>query len=548
METLRDYHDLYLKSDVLLLADFFEKFRKMCMDHYGLEPCHYFSAPGFSWDASLKVSGVRLELLDNEEMFSFIEHAIRGGISQISLRRATANCPGMGSRYNPEEPLVNLLYLDANNLYGKAMSDPLPTGGFRWLQVEEIAELDIENLEIDSKRGYIFEVDLEIPHYLHDLHSDYPLAPERIDIDESMLSPFQKENFPEKHKCTSTKLAPNLNNKTNYVTHYRNLQFYLRQGLVLKKIHRVLTFTQSRWLEKYIDFNTRQRALSRSSFGKDFFKLLNNAVFGKTQENLRNRISVEVITNRKVALKRVCKPSLKRTYAIHEDLVIAEARVTKLTLNKPVYVGFTVLDISKLWMYEMHYDHMLKWFDNISLCFTDTDSLLYRIEGQDVYTVMKEHSDMFDFSEYPYTHFCYDPKNKKVLGKFKDELFSLSLEEFIGLRPKCYSLKFRGKVKDGVIVNFDIDEKQVAKGTKKSVKKRHLRHSHFVDVVDNLTQINVRQNTLQSQKHSIGSYNQTRVALTAYDTKRWILDDGIHTLAHGHFKTQLGETTSSLSR
>ena len=190
----------------------------------------------------------------------------------------------------------------------------------------------------------------------------------------------------------------------------------------------------------------------------------------------------------------------------------------------------------KLWMYQFHYDKMLKWFDNISLCFTDTDSLLYRIEGQDVYQVMKEHAEEFDFSEYPYSHFCYDSKNKKVLGK--DELLSLTLEEFIGLRPKCYSLLFHGKVVDNIIVNLNIGEKQVAKGTKKTMKKRHLRHVHFKDVLENLVQVYIKQNNILSNKHSIGTYHQTKVSLTAYDTKRWILDDGVKTIAHGHYMTQ----------
>ena len=310
------------------------------------------------------------------------------------------------------KPLVNLIYADANNLYGYAMSDHLPTGGFKWLTDEEIENLDIEKLDIEDLEGYIFEVDLEVPRQLHDYFNDYPLAPETLEIEEYMLSDFQQKNFPEKHKEKTVKLAPNLRDKEKYVTHYRNLKFYLSQGLVLKKIHRVLRFHQSRWLEKYIDFNTKQRAKAKNNFEKDLFKLLNNAVFGKTQENLRNRINVEIITDRNKALKWAAKPNLKRSYTIHEDLVVMEMGITKLKLNRPLYVGFSILDLSKLWMYEFHYNCMMKWFDKIELCFTDTDSLLYRIEGQDVYEVMKEHSDMFDFSDYPYEHFCYDKKNK----------------------------------------------------------------------------------------------------------------------------------------
>ena len=230
---------------------------------------------------------------------------------------------------------------------------------------------------------------------------------------------------------------------------------------------------------------------------------MNNAVFGKTQENLRNRINVEVVTDEKIAKKRVCKPNMKRSYTINENLAVIEMGIQNLTLNKPIYIGFSVLEISKLWMYQFHYDKMLNWFSDISLNFTDTDSLLYTIKDQDVYAVMKEHEDEFDFSEYPFDHPCYDPKNKKVLGKFKDELLSLTLEDFIGLRPKCYSLKFRGVVEKNKVINLNTKEKQVAKGTKKSVKKRFLRHEHFLDVVENLTEVYVKQNIIQSRKHLV---------------------------------------------
>ena len=323
---------------------------------------------------------------------------------------------------------MDLLDIDANNLYGKAMSDPLPVRGFRWLTEEEIAVLDISSYDEHSRVGYIFEVDLDVPDAVHDRHNDYPLAPEKLTIDKTMLSPFQQQ-FPEEQQKTSQKLTPNLLPKKNYVTHYRNLQFYLKEGLELKRVHRVLTFIQEPWLARYIDFNTQMRAQSRSSFGKDFFKLMNNSVFGKTQECLRNRISVEVVTNRKAALKRVCKPSLKRTYTINKDLVVMEMMVQNLELNKPIYCGFSVLEISKLWMYQFHYEKMTQWFKNIELCFTDTDSLLYRIEGEDIYKIMKDHEDDFDFSDYPFN--C-TPKGS---GQLRDTPLTFHEGK---LHPKCF--------------------------------------------------------------------------------------------------------------
>ena len=200
-----------------------------------------------------------------------------------------------------------------------------------------------------------------------------------------MLSPFQLK-FTANQKKASTKLVPNLQDKPNYVVHYRNLKFYLEQGLVLKKIHKVLAFKQSPWLKTYIDYNTRMRAMSSSGFAKDFYKLMNNSVFGKTQENLRNRVNVEVLTNREKAVTRACKPSHKRSFTIREDLVIMQTAVTQLELNKPLYVGFSVLELSKLHMYKFHYSKMIpRYNDNLSLCFTDTDSLLYEIGTNDIY-------------------------------------------------------------------------------------------------------------------------------------------------------------------
>ena len=539
--TFRKYHDLYLKSDVLLLADFFEKFRRTCMESYGLDAAHYYSAPGMAWDAALKLTNVKLELFDNEEMYTFTERSIRGGISQISKRFAKANnkyCPD----YDPLKPINYLIYLDANNLYGWAMSQYLPTGNFRWLTQEGMEKIAIDSLDDEADTGHIFEVDMGYTQSLHDLHNSYPLAPERLTIDESMLSPFQTEQFPMHQKKPSIKLAPNLRDKINYVVHGRNLKFYLEKGMIVTKIHRVLAFDQSPWLKQYIDFNTEMRKQSTSDFGKDFYKLMNNSVFGKTQENLRNRVNVEVITKRNVALKRVCKPSFKRSQVIHDDLVIIQSAVSNLELNKPIYVGFTVLELSKLLMYQFHYEKMLQWYDEIELCFTDTDSLLYDIQTDDIFADMgqADRNDNFDFSGYlkgKDGYFLQSNKNKKILGKFKDELNGCPLLEFIGLRSKCYSLLSYGEVKDNRVIHEKLSEKQVDKGVKKSVKKKHLRHRHYKEVLNNLSEIVITQNVIKSKKHSIGTYHQRKTALTAFDTKRWVCSNNVNTLAYGHYKT-----------
>ena len=182
-----DYHDLYLKSDILLLADVFENFRKTCHQYYELDPCHYFTSPGLSWDAMLKMTGIELELMTDIDMFQFIEKGLRGGISYIANRHGQANNKYM-STYNPDEPNKYIMYLDANNLYGWAMSQYLPTGGFKQIQ-----KLNINVCREDRKKGMILEVDLEYPEYLHDRHNDYPLAVEKMKVKKEMLSPSCQE-------------------------------------------------------------------------------------------------------------------------------------------------------------------------------------------------------------------------------------------------------------------------------------------------------------------------------------------------------------------
>ena len=300
MKNMGDYHDLYLQSDILLLADVFENFRKTCLEYYKLDPCHYFTSPGLSWDAMLKMTDIKLELMTDIDMFQFIEKGLRGGISYIANRYGKANNKYMKD-YNENTPSKYIMYLDANNLYGWAMSQYLPTGGFKWMKQEHIDKLDLGKYKEDSKKGLILEVDLEYPKELHDLHNDYPLGPEKVKVTEDMLSDYCKK-IAEKYGISVglvSKLIPTLGNKEKYVLHYRNLKLYMNLGLKVTKVHRVLKYDQSPWLKQYIDFNTEKRKNAKNAFEKDFFKLMNNSVFSKTMENIRKRVDVRLVTDKK---------------------------------------------------------------------------------------------------------------------------------------------------------------------------------------------------------------------------------------------------------
>ena len=441
LKNMGEYHNLYLQSDILLLADVFENFRKTCLKHYKLDPCHYFTSPGLSWDAMLKMTGIELELMTDIDMFQFIEKGMRGGTSYIANRYGKANNKYMRN-YDPNEPSKYIMYLDANNLYGWAMSQHLPTGGFKWMTQNQINKLDLDKYKEDSEKGLILEVDLEYPDNLHVLHNDYPLAPEKVKVTEDMLSDYSK-NIADEFKMSTglvQKLIPTLGKKEKYVLHYRNLQIYMKLGLKLTKIHRVLEFKQSPFLKDYIDFNTKMRTNAKNAFEKDFFKLMNNSVFGKTMENLRKRVDIRLVTDQEQMAKLVNKPTFINWKIINEDLVVVHKIKETLTLNRPAYVGMCILDLSKTLMYDFHYNYIKQKYDSkAKLLFTDTDSLTYELETQDAYQDFWKNKNKFDNSDYPENSPFYDKTNKKVIGKFKDEVSGMPIIEFIGLRSKMYS-------------------------------------------------------------------------------------------------------------
>ena len=500
MKTLGDYHDLYLKTDVLLLTDVFEEFRSVCLENYKLDPAWYYTAPGLAWDAALKESGVELELLRDYDMLLMVEKGIRGGVSMISGRYGKANNKYMQS-YDESKPSRYIQYLDANNLYGWAMCKNLPVRDFVWMTEEE--------LNMWKNIPCILEVDLEYPEELHDLHNDYPLAPERLVINKV------------------EKLIPNLNNKKNYVIHHENLKQYLKLGLKLTKIHRGIKFVEEPWLKSYIMKNTALRSVAKNEFEKDFFKLMNNSVFGKTMENIRNRVDVRLLTNEKQAQKLTNKSNFRHLTIFNENLVAIHMKRIKLLFNKPVYCGMAILDISKTLMYDFHYNYILpKYGEKVKLLFTDTDSLAYEIETEDFYKdIACDVETKFDTSNFPKHH----PSgisvgvNKKVIGMMKDEAGGKIIEEFVGLRAKLYSYKM-----------YTGEEEKKCKGVKKSVVKRKITHQDYLNCLFEGTVKMSKMNVIRSRRHEMYTETVNKKALSREDDKRIIRKDRINTYAHGH--------------
>lgn len=524
--TLLDYLLLYLKVDVLLLCDVFENFRKVCKNIYNLDPCQYYTVPGLSWDAMLKKTRIELELLTDINMYNFVTRGIRGGIVQCCKRHSVANNKYV-SDYDSTKESNYLIYLDVNNLYGYVMSQYLPYKNFEW--VENIENFNFNAVEDDSPLGYILEVDLEYPSTIHDHHNDFP---------------FCAENKKNEHMKQS-KLITDLNDKTKYVIHYRNLKQCIKHGLILKKIHRILKFNQSDWLKRYIDLNNDHRTNAENEFEKNFFKLLNNAVYGKTMENVAKRKDVKIVCSWESRGKRlgaralIAKPNFHSLLKIQEEMIVIEMSRVRTEYNKPIYIGFSVLELSKLKMYNFHYEYMKpKYQENICLNYMDTDSFVYDIKTYDLYKdILDDIILQFDTSAYPKDNVFNIPLlNKKVLGMMKDECNGKIIKEFIGLRAKMYSIK------------IDEEEKEIKKikGVKKCVTNR-LTINDFRKCLFEKKMYYDSMYVFRSKIHEIYTQHISKLALSYLDDKRFIRDNSINTYAWGHYAINSQQPSSSSS-
>ena len=545
LKNLGELHDLYMETDTLLLADVFENYRQVIMKNYGLDPTHFYTAPSLSWSAGLKFTKVKLEIPQDIDMHLFVDQGLRGGISMVCNSFARANNLLM-KEFDSSIQQSFIKFIDANNLYGWAMSQFLPTGNFKWVtriecntpqithgtegttltkQEEYIKsmrdwEQEIMNIDDESNTGYMLEVDIDYPENLHldVMHDNFPLAPEAMQIEKDMLSSYQEELGDQLNVTYgSKKLCLTLKDKKNYVCHYKNLKFYLKHGLKLKKIHKILQFDQKAWLKPYIDFNTKLRQEADNKFEEGFAKLMNNSFFGKTCEDVRKHRDVKIATDAEKARQLIANPLYKQHSIYAENMVAIQFQKNKVNLNKPRYIGMTILDISKLIMYQFHYEYLMQKYPQAKLLFTDTDSFCYWIPTDtNVYDDICGNSEWFDFSNYPLDHKNYDnDRNNLIPGKMKDEMGGELILEFVGLRAKMYS-----------ILNYNGENKRTAKGVIEQVKKKQIKHEDYKKALFNTKTFVHCGSKIQQDKHQLYTVDITKVTLSPFNDKKWITRDG----------------------
>ena len=428
----------------------FEKLIKVSVHEFEINPLYCVSLPSYTWQCGLKYTGINLQTLQDKDKILLLETNIRGGISSV-----------MGDRYIKSDDNKKIMYFDAKNLYGDGMSQPLPYDEIKF-DISVNLE-DILNTPDDSDIGYLVEFDLIYPNNIKEKTKNFPFAPVNKKICPDVFNDYMKEIRPD--TCVqSSKLICDWSDKKHYLVHYRMLKFYLRHAMIVDKVHNIISFRQSRWLEKYINFNTQKRNQAVNDFEKDFHKLLNNAFYRKTMENVRNRLKIKFV--KKDDYREIVKQQSKLTFnGIHKTYENCDSYTFKqneVLMDKPIYLGFAVLELSKFLMYETYYDILQPYFgqENIQLHFMDTDSFVLSVNTKDVIKDLKNLEDIFDFSNLDKNHKLFSNKNKKVLGKFKIEApKNIWVDEFVCLTSKMYAFKFGS------------DSKNKLKGISKSQSK-----------------------------------------------------------------------------
>ena len=504
---------LYCKSDVIFLADVFEIFVKVSKEEYGINPLYCVSLPGFTYQCALKYTDIKLKSLKDKDLILLVENIIRGGISSV-----------MGDRYVKSDGNKKILDIDATNLYGHSMSQFLPFDEIEmwyghpdkylnWLD-------EILNTPDDSEIGYFLEVDLKYPDNLKQKTKYFPFCPENKKIDPDKYNDYMNKIKP-KNYTKSKKFLCDWSDKKKYLIHYRMLKFYVRHSMIVEKIHEIISFKQSKWLEKYISFNTQKRNRARNDFEKDFFKLLVNAAFGKFLENVRNRLGdIEQIKKDdfKKTINRQSKLTFNGIQKSYENYDSYTFKQNQVVMDKAIYVGFSVLELSKLHMYETYYDTLQPYFgqENLQLHYFDTDGMILSTKTENIIKDLKSLDDIFDFSNLDENHELFSNKNMEIIGKFKNECpKNIWIDEFVCLRSKAYSFKCKNV----------IENKNKIKGISRSQSKRIKFEEYYNCLFGKEYQKECDNYIIRSLNHEMVLQKVRKSTLSIFDDKRCYINE-----------------------
>lgn len=326
------------------------------------------------------------------------------------------------------------------------------------------------------------------------------------------------------YQYSNTKLTSTFLPRKNYVCHYRNLQLYIKHGLKVTKIHKVMRFKQSNFLKTYIDYYTAKRKASKTPFAKRLYKFFVNAVYGKFIEQIRNYLECKICTTKKEVMKNITNVRFESLKIISNKLVVIFLKPEKLVFNKAYPIGFSILELSKLFMYQQYYECIRPRLSNCEVLFSDTDSLALVVFNETKTDNIAKMHDMIDFSNYDVSHPKFNTKHANTLGYWKDELQGHSIKEYVGLRAKCYTIKMEKRNKTEI--------KTTCKGIRKGYKKA-IPFSKFRKCIQTINQETITQYNIQSKSHIVNTMRLKKICFGSFDDKRYLFNCGFHSVPYG---------------
>lgn len=498
-KTFEEYHDHYMKLDVILLCDVFEEFRRTCVSAFKIDPVHFQGAPGYTWQLGVMAAEHRFKIIQNVDVYTDIQNSIRGGVSQCMTRYVNV-------RDKPDECM---LFLDVNSLYSKCMTYKLPT---LYLSKYDSLPDDWQEkwCDLEGDLCALICVDLEYPEELHDKHVAYPLAP---------------------HKYNG-RLCTTFRPKLKYLVLSHVLKFYLDNGLIMTNFHYAYEFEQDYVLRDYVNNNIDKRRATKSAAMKTLYKLLNNSIYGKTCENAFKYKKYSIFDKDLPDKPGKCNRELykARNFMPLEEKILAECYVTEVNLSKPIQVGFGVLDFAKYVMYKFLLAIIRVFGDNVNPIYTDTDSLLLHFKVAHPEAEMMKDPElvaMLDFEKVPDGFQAHTPNTDKVSGLWSLEADGKEIVEYVGLRAKTYCYQFRD---NGVVLK----NKGVTAAAMEMRTQTKLMMSHYYDVLFRDQDVYVEQYLIKSKKHDVSTVKQKKLALSSMDEKRIVCTDKITTVPFGY--------------
>lgn len=510
-EEFHQYHDFYMVNDTVQLADAFEEFRRTCVKEFNIDPVHFQGAPGYTWYLGLKQNPDLFKIITDKKIYLDIQSQIRGGVSQAMTRYANVE----------DKPNESIFFLDINSLYSKCMTYKMPG---RFLRKLNTLPDNWQELYASEGRNTAFIcVDLVYPEHLHDRDWSYPLAPHKFN--ERLCTTFLR--------------------KEKYLVHAELLKFYLERGIVLEKVHYLYEFEQDYTLREYIENNILKRRATKSEVMKVLYKLLNNSLYGKTCENVFKYRKFDVIGEEKLQGGQI-NPSLykARNMIQYGDKYLCEMKVEKVTLNKPIQIGFAILEFAKREMYRFLAAVTDSFGNDAIPLYTDTDSIMFKCNFDKPYLKFYNAPLLrpyLDFEKAPEHWNVKTHDTDKVSGLWSPEADGKEIVEYCGLRSKTYCYRFRDN--NIVVKNKGIPKSAMIANDDQTPRDK-ITMQHYKEALFAGKEHYVSQYAIRSNRHQVSTVKLYKLGLSANDLKRAVLPDRITSIPFG-YKGELFATTAT---